>query len=94
VADFKPELPPDVKLPDGHSIDTSHADYRALEALAREEGMSQKAFSRISGLEAKRTMAKVAAAPAPTPKPALPANFDKLSAHQQFAHALAHGSKR
>jgi hypothetical protein len=95
MTEYKPELPADVKLPDGHCIDVNHSDYKALEALAREEGWSQAGFSKILGLEAKRTMAKAAAAPAPArAKPALPANFDKLSSTAQFAHALARGSKR
>jgi hypothetical protein len=32
TAEFKPELPEGMALPDGHSINTSHADYKALEA--------------------------------------------------------------
>ena len=51
---YKPELPEDVKLPDGHSINTAHADYKALEALATRHRWSQAAFSETLGLEAKR----------------------------------------
>lgn len=86
--EYKPELPEGVSLPQGHSINVEHADYRALEALAREEGWSQKSFSRVLGLEAKRSMAKGAAAPAPAPAPAPKVDFSKLSTTEQFHHAL------
>jgi hypothetical protein len=92
MAEYKPELPADVKLPDGHSINTAHADYKALEALATRHGWSQAAFSETLGLEAKRTMAKVA--PAPVPAPAPKPDFDKLSTTQQFAHARSTPSNR
>jgi hypothetical protein len=94
VSEYKPELPADVKLPEGHSINTAHADYKALEALAKEEGWSQASFSKVLGLEAKRTMAKAAAAPTPAPKPPLPANFSKMSTREQFTHALTTRSNR
>jgi hypothetical protein len=97
TAEFKPELPEGMGLPDGHSINTSHADYKALEALAREEGWTQKLFSRVLGLEAKRTMTKAAAAPAPAPAPAasgVPANRDKMSAREQMAYSLANSPGR
>jgi hypothetical protein len=88
MTEFKPDLPADVKLPDGHSINTAHADYKALEELATRHGWSQAAFSETLGLEAKRTMAK--AAPAPAPK----VDFDKRSTTQKFAHAFTTPSKR
>jgi hypothetical protein len=94
VADFKPDLPDDVKLPDGHSINTAHSDYRALEALAREEGWSQKSFSRVLGLEAKRTLAKVAAAPAPAPAPAPKVDLSRMTTTERFAHSLANSKGR
>jgi hypothetical protein len=83
-------LPADVKLPNGHSINTAHADYKALEELATRDGWSQATFSETLGLEAKRTMAKAAPAPAPAPK----VDFDKLSRTQKFAHAFTTPSKR
>jgi hypothetical protein len=90
MAEYKPELPEDIKLPEGHSINTAHADYKALEALATRHGWSQAAFSETLGLEAKRTMAKVAAAPAPAAAatPAVPDNWDKLSTREQMHRAL------
>ena len=42
TAEFKPELPEGMALPDGHSINTAHADYKALEALARERGAGRR----------------------------------------------------
>jgi hypothetical protein len=93
VADYKPELPDDVKLPDGHSINTAHPDYRALEALATKHGWSQAAFSETLGPEAKRTMAKAAAAPAaPAPVPAAKVDVSALSTRDQFAYALQRGA--
>jgi hypothetical protein len=87
MAEYIPTLPDDMK---GLSINTEHADYKALEALAREEGWTQKSFSRVLGLEAKRTMAKAAAAPAPAPAASgVPANWDKLSVREQMAYSLA-----
>jgi hypothetical protein len=92
MADYKPDLPEDMK---GLSINTDHADYKALEALAREENWTQKSFSRVLGLEAKRVMApkpaaSAPAAPAPAPKP----DFSKMSARDQIAHALANSPGR
>jgi hypothetical protein len=88
--DYKPDLPPDVKLPAGASINTEHADYKALTAVAREEGWSQKSFSRVLGLEVARHGRAAAAAPAPAPAPK---SFDKMTTTEQFAHSLA-SSKR
>jgi hypothetical protein len=92
-------------MPAGLKVDVSHPDYRKLETMAREEGLSQKAFSRILALEASRVAAAKpaggtnvppAAAPAPAKpaKPAVPENFDKLSMRQQFAASLAVRSNR
>jgi hypothetical protein len=96
VADYRPELPEGMG---SLKIDTSHADYRALEALAREEGWTQKSFSRVLGLEAKRVMAqspKSAAAPAPapspSPKPAKP--FSEMSDREKLTHARTTPSYR
>jgi hypothetical protein len=87
---YEAKLPDDVKLPDGHRVNVDHADHKALEALAREEGWSQKSFSRVLGLEAKRTMAKAAAAaPAPAPAPAPARPFSSLSTAEKFAHSLS-----
>jgi hypothetical protein len=94
---FKAELPPDVKLPEGHRIDTSDERYKQLEQLATSQRWTQETFSSVLGLEAKRVSSEHerarAAAPAPTPA-ALPENFAKLSAKEQFAHALANSPTR
>ena len=75
MAEYRPELPEDMK---GLSINTSHADYKALEALAREEGWTQKSFSRVLGLEAKRVMAR-GASPSPAPPPVAKPDYAKMS---------------
>jgi predicted nucleic acid-binding Zn ribbon protein len=94
MTEYKPDLPPDVKLPAGASINTAHQDYRKLEAVAHEEGWSQKSFSRVLGIEVARSTRA-----APTPAPAAPApapavDFDKLSTTQKFAHAVTAPSNR
>jgi hypothetical protein len=95
MADYKPDLPPDVKLPAGASINVEHADYKALTAVAREEGWSQSSFSKVLGLEVARSQRAPVASPtpAPAPVPAATVDFDKLPASQQFFHALANGPK-
>jgi hypothetical protein len=91
MADFKP----DVKLPAGASINTAHPDYKALEAIAREEGWTQKAFSRTLGLEVARSELARAAAPAPAPEPApAPAvDYEKMTTSQKFHYALVNGKR-
>lgn len=100
---YEAKLPEGVSLPPGFSINEADPRYVAVRDLATREGLSQKAFSAILGVEASRVNGEYerarAAAPTPAPsapatKPALPANFDKLSMREQFAHALAHGSTR
>jgi hypothetical protein len=88
--DYKPDLPEGVTLPAGASINTEHADYKALTAVAREEGWSQKSFSRVLGLEVTRSERARAAAPAPAPKP----DFSKMTTQEKFHHALVTGRKR
>ena len=90
MAEYRPDLPDDLK---GLSINTNHADYKALEALAREEGWTQKSFSRVLSLEAKRHMASRAAAPAPA-APALKPDFSKMSTREQFHYAIANSAGR
>lgn len=89
---YKAELPEGVTLPEGHNIDTSHAAFKQLEAIATEEKWTQKSFSRVLGIEARRVSAEHAAraaappaAPAPAPKP----DFSKMSTTDKFAYALA-----
>jgi hypothetical protein len=89
---YKPDLPDDVKLPAGASINTTHEDYRKLEALAKEEGWTQKSFSRVLGLEVSR--ATRAAAPAPAPAPAPKVDFSKLTTAEKFAYAHTTPSNR
>jgi hypothetical protein len=97
-------MPYQPTLPEGHAaaglkIDTSHPDYRQLEALATEEGWSQKSFSRVLGLEASRVMAQAPkpaapAAPAAPARAALPENFKSLSSKERFAIALTRSPTR
>jgi hypothetical protein len=87
---YKPDLPPDVKLPAGASINVEHADYKALAAVAQAEGWSQSSFSKVLGLEVARSGR---AAAAPGPAPALKVDYAKLTTTERFAHALAN-SKR
>lgn len=88
MAEYKPDLPPDLKLPAGASINVEHADYKALTAVARAEGWPQSSFSKVLGLEiarSERARAAAPAAPAPAPAP----DFSKMTTREQFAHALA-----
>jgi hypothetical protein len=88
---FKAELPPDVSLPEGHRIDTSHQAYKALEAVATEERWSQKSFTRVLGIEARRVSAEAAAraaAPAAPPAPVKP-DFSRMSFAEKALYALA-----
>jgi hypothetical protein len=91
--DYKVELPDDLK---GLKVDVNHPDFKALQAVAKEEGWSAKSFNRVLELEARRTMAKAPApaAVAPAPAPAPRVDFDKMSTRQQFAHSLANGPTR
>jgi hypothetical protein len=93
MTEYKPDLPEGMSLPAGASINVLHQDYKALETIAREEGWSQKAFSRTLGLEVARSERARAAAPAaPAPAPAPAVDVSKLSTREAFAYALAHGS--
>jgi hypothetical protein len=94
MTEYKPELPPDVKLPAGASINTDHADYKALTAVARAEGWSQSSFSKVLGLEVSRSERARGANSPPAPTAAPKADFDKLSTTQRFAHAFTTPSKR
>jgi hypothetical protein len=93
ATEYKPDLPPDVKLPTGASINVEHPDFKALTAVAREEGWSQKSFSRVLGLEVARSQRSPVASPTPAPAPAATVDFEKLSSSQQFAFALANGKR-
>jgi hypothetical protein len=88
MTEYKADLPEGMALPPGSSINVEHADYKALTAVAREEGWSQKSFSRVLGLEVARH-ARAAPAPAASAPVAPPVNFDKRSTAEQFAHALS-----
>jgi hypothetical protein len=93
MAEYKPDLPADVKLPAGASINVEHADYKALTAVAREEGWSQARFSKVLGLEVARSERARVANATPAPAPAATVDFEKLPTSQQFYQALAN-SKR
>ena len=71
MAEFTPTLPEGMALPAGQSINTSHEDYKALEAVAKKHGLSQSAFSDALGLELSRHQrrARTACAIPPRPRP-------------------------
>jgi hypothetical protein len=95
MTDYRPEFE---NMPPGTRIDTSHADYKRLVALAEREGLTQKQFSAALGYEAERAMRAApkaaAAAPAPAPAKVPAADWDRMSTRQQFAHSLANGPTR
>ena len=99
MTEYKIELPDDLK---GLKVDVNHPDFKALTALAREEGWSNKSFNRVLELEGRRSLANApkpaaapaAPAPAPAAKAALPENWDSLSTRQKFAHGLANSPTR
>jgi hypothetical protein len=89
---YEAKLPDGVSLPPGFNINTNDPRYKALEALATRENLSQSAFGQILAVEASRVSAeyeRARAAPAPTPAPA-PAKVDMstMTTAQQFHHAL------
>jgi hypothetical protein len=92
-AEYKPDLPADVKLPAGASINVEHPDYKALAAVAREEGWSQASFSKVLGIEVSRSERARAANVTPAPAPAPAPDPSKMTTREQFAVALAN-SKR
>jgi hypothetical protein len=100
MTDYRPAFE---NMPPGLRVNVDHPDYRKLETMAREEGLSQKAFSRILALEASRVAAAKpvggtnvpsTAAPAPAAKAAVPANWDRMSVREQIAFGLNNGSTR
>ena len=92
---FEPKLPEGVSLPDGFRVDVNDVRYKALHDLAEREKWSQKAFSDVLGIEARRVSAEHerarAAQPpaAPAPKPGVPEGFSKMSFAAQATYALA-----
>jgi hypothetical protein len=89
---FEPRLPDDVKLPEGYSINTTNARYQALHSLAERERWSQKAFSDILGIEARRVSAeheRARATPAPAPAPSPKPDFSRMTVQQQLHYALS-----
>jgi hypothetical protein len=63
AADYKPDLPPDLKLPSGieFKIDTADPAYRDLAAFAHARGWDQEAFSTAIGIFASREARQAAA---------------------------------
>ena len=93
---FEPKLPEGVSLPDGFRVDVNDGRYKALHDLAEREKWSQKAFSDVLGIEARRVSAEHVRARAAQP-PAAPApkpDFSKMSTSQKIEHALARGPAR
>jgi hypothetical protein len=78
------------KLSDGLpslKIDTADERYKALEQLATRENWSQKAFSDVLGIEARRVMASAPKAipePAPAARAAVPANWGTMSFQERM----------
>jgi hypothetical protein len=72
----------------GASINVDHPDYKALTAVAREEGWSQKSFSRVLALEAQRHERTRAPQPPSVPAPAPKIDYAKLSTTEKFQLAL------
>src|ERR1700733_1818554 len=50
VAEYKPDLPEGVTLPEGASIDVENPRFKALHDLASRENLSQSAFSGLLGI--------------------------------------------
>jgi hypothetical protein len=93
---YKPIIPADAPQ---LTVDVNDWRYKAAHDFAERSGWTQEQFSKALGNEARRVAAS-APKPAPAPaapaaaRPAVPENWDKLSAREQFAHGLAHGSTR
>lgn len=83
--EYRPELPEG--FAPGLKISVDHPDYRKLEALAREEGWTQKSFSRVLGLEASRVLAHQATKPAPP-------DYSRMSTSQKLHLALQQSDAR
>jgi hypothetical protein len=93
MAEYTATLPDGLTLPPGHKIDETDPRYRALVEAAKSEGLSQRAFSKILGLEAARVNADYAKAAKPAPassQAAIPAppDFTRMSTREKFHHAL------
>jgi hypothetical protein len=88
AADYKPVLPVGMEMPKGASINTDHADYKALTAVATRHGLSQAAFSDALGLEFQRHERAHAVTRAAAPPPVAKPDFSKMSTRDKFAHAL------
>jgi len=82
------EAKTDIPLLPGERIDEKSPLYAAFAADAEKRGMSQKDFSAHLGEYVRRSRAPAAPAPAPAPK----LDFSKMSAREQFAYSLTHGS--
>lgn len=60
AAEYKPDLPADVKLPEGAKINVEDPRFKALQETAHAEGWSQKAFSKAIALEVQRVTTEAA----------------------------------
>lgn len=94
---YEPKLPDGVTLPEGFRVDVEDVRFKALHDLATREKWTQKAFSDVLGIEARRVSAEhvraraaqPAPSPAPAPKPGVPEGFSKMSFAAQATYALA-----
>ncbi len=94
MTDYTPTLPPEF----AHlRVDVNDVRYKAAEAFARENGLTQQQFTALLGVEARGVVARQAAsaqapaARAPAPTPAAPS---KAYAEMSFAEKLMLGEAR
>jgi hypothetical protein len=93
---YEPKLPDGVSLPPGFKVDTGDARYKALHDLASRENLSQRAFSEILGVEARRINSEYErarasqppSAPAPSPKPGVPESWSKMTTQERLQWSL------
>ena len=74
MTEYLPALP-DEFAGKGLTVDVKDSRYQDVVAFARENGLTQAAFSKLLAVEARAVLARQAAAPvaaAPPPRPAVP----------------------
>ena len=98
---YEPKLPEGISLPDGFRVDVNDGRYKALHDLATRERWTQKAFSDVLGIEARRVTAdheraRAAQPPAATAPAAsaLPSNWSTMSSSERLAWSLANPKPR
>lgn len=92
AAEYKPDLPDGVKLPEGAKIDLEDGRFKALQEIAHTEGWTQKAFSKALGIELKRVQdhdATIAAAIKTRNEALGPNGASRVDAITMFARTIA-----